>query len=205
MSVTSNCNALLFRLVICNCNALLLKSNFYITGHTVGSARVQRECGHRISIKWDQRRCWQHHPLATSGWLLTQNTCKCADKSWCNGHQDSGIVVVVCCTSRLISDACRLYSTRLFLYSPVRYVWASLTPDTRMCECLHELGWPSLVRRHPLQPSERVLIWVLICLICQLTKILDHPPEVRASTQQGIYTEHLHSKFRHLYSKFRHQ
>ena len=90
-----------------------------------------------------------------------------ADKPWCSGHQDSCSVAVVCCTSRLISDAHRLRSTRLFA------TWGRPpTRDTRTCGCLHELGWPSLVMRHLPQPSERVLIW----RAANCSKYHDHIP-----------------------------
>ena len=97
-----------------------------------------------ISIKEDIRA-----PPA----LLRAGICTCADKPWCNGNQDSWSMVVVRCTSRLIIDVRRVRSTRLFATCG-----HLLTRDTRTCGCLHELGWPALVTRHPPQPSERVLI-----------------------------------------------
>ena len=106
-------------------------------------ARFQGECGHGIGIIWHQRRCKSSTRSATC-----RDTCTCADKPWCNGHQDS--CSVAHCTSGLISDAGRLFATCGRL----------LTRDTHTCMCLYELRWPSLVTRHPPQSSERVLIFL---------------------------------------------
>ena len=110
--------------------------------------------------QWDQRKCQQQMSAAPARYDWVS-----ADKPWCSGHQDSCSATIVCCTSRLISNAfclyCLLYcllptllpSTRLFAMCG-----RPLTRDTQTCGRLHELGWSSLVTRHSPQPSERVLI-----------------------------------------------
>ena len=63
---------------------------------------------------------------------------------WWAVMQWTPAVAVVCCTSQLISDARHPGSTRLFAMCG-----RLLTGDAHTCGCLFELGWPSLVTRHP--------------------------------------------------------
>ena len=96
-------------------------------------------CGHGIEIIWNQR-C-QSSPRSLRAGVCWHGIPACALIS-CDATDNSRIcVAVVRCTSRLISDARRLRSTRLFA-TCVRL----MTQHGATCRCLHELGWPSSSR-----------------------------------------------------------
>ena len=85
---------------------------------------------------------WQYYPILAYSGVITGSTgikedfssrCSLADKPCCSGNQDSCSAVVVCCTSRLISDDCCFRSTRLFARCG-----RPLTRDTHTCGCLHD-------------------------------------------------------------------
>ena len=118
-------------------------------------------CSHVFLSNWDQKRC--RKMSATDARSLRAGVCWPRTPARALISCDAAYscsAAVVCCTSRLISDARHPRSTRLF----ANCGRLLLTRHTGMCGCLHELGWPSLVT------SERVRI----CLTANWYKYYDH-------------------------------